>query len=83
MAREGLTSTSAVVGKFQTEVTEGIYIEGSDDGGSFWYVKLHNHFRVSFFQKINASFILKQKSELIGNGLFDSSQLSQNFIWKN
>ena len=26
-------------------------IEDSDDGGSHWYVKLHNHLRVSFSKK--------------------------------
>ena len=24
------------------------FVEGTDDGGSYWYVKLYSHFRVSF-----------------------------------
>ena len=27
-------------------------IEGSDDGGSYWYVKLNNYLRVSFSKKV-------------------------------
>ena len=50
-------------------------IEGGDDGGSHWYVKV--------FPKSHGPFSFKQKSKLIENGLFDSNQLSQNFIWKN
>ena len=58
-------------------------VEVSVDGGSFMHTKLHDHLRVSFSpSKNHASFSFKQKSEISRNSLFDSDQLSQNFIWR-
>ena len=42
-----------------------------------------SHLKVSFFRKSHAPFCFKEKSGLIEDDLFDSNQLSQNFIWRN
>ena len=49
-------------------------VEGSDDGCSSWYTKLHNYLRVSHprppsEKKNHSPFSFKQKSEISGNKL--------------
>ena len=58
-------------------------IEGSDDGGSDQYLKLHNYPRVSFSKNFMHLLVPKKNLNSLKSGLIDSSQLFQNFIWKN
>ena len=58
-----------VLGYFNSED-----LEGSNDGGSSWYMELHHYLRVSFPKNIMHPLVSNKKSEIIENSLFDSNQ---------